>query len=30
MRFGRAGITSTMLNHDGAAIQATFVSMVMS
>jgi hypothetical protein len=30
MRFGRGGITSTMLNHDSAAIQVAFVSMVMS
>jgi hypothetical protein len=30
MRFGRGGITSTMLNHDSAAIQAAFVSVVMS
>jgi hypothetical protein len=30
MRLGREGMTSTMLNHDGAAIQAVFVSTVMS
>jgi hypothetical protein len=30
MRFDRGSITSTLLNHNGAAIQAAFVSMVMS
>jgi len=30
MRFESRGITSTMVNHDGTAIQAEFVSIVMS
>jgi hypothetical protein len=30
MRFGRGGITSLMLNHECAALQAAFVSIVMS
>jgi len=30
MRFGRGDITSTMVKHDGMALQAAFVSIVMS